>query len=111
MRLGDRWWDFAAGEVGTVWKSSQQRAAHWYRDATPFPPHRKAEIANRLKDVDERPPEFEVLSRRTKVLPDDTHGFARTSNLLLEVNKNEVTAPGRVTPDWNSRAFGFSTSR
>ena len=94
MRLGDRWWDFAGNEVGTVWKSSQQRAAHWYREAIPFPPQRKAEIEKRLKDLDEQPPGLEVLARQTKVFPDETHGFARSTNLLLEVNKNETTSPG-----------------
>jgi serine/threonine protein kinase len=94
LRLGDRWWDFAGNEVESAWKSSQQRAANWYREAIPFPHQRKAEIEKRLKDLDEQPPGFEVLARQARVFPNETHGSARSTNLLLEVSKNETTSPG-----------------
>ena len=94
LRLGDRWWDFAGNEVGTVWKGAQQRSVYWYRQAIPFPPRRKVEIENRLKDLEKQPPGFEVLTRQARVFPNETHGFARSTNLLMEVSKNETTSPG-----------------
>jgi serine/threonine protein kinase len=96
QRLGDRWWDFAGNEVGAAWKASQERSAYWYRQANPLSPRRKAEIEKRMKEVEEQPPRLEVLGRQAKVLPDETHGFARSTNLLLEVSKNETTSPGAV---------------
>ena len=108
LRLGDRWWDFAGNEVGTVWKSSQQRAAHWYREAIPFPHQRKAEIEKRLKDLDEQPPGFEVLARQARVFPDETHGSARSTNLLLEVSKNGTTSPGAGYAGLKTQGRSFS---
>ena len=35
-----------------------------------------------------------MLARQAKVFPDETHGFARSTNLLLEVSKNETPGPG-----------------
>ena len=40
-----------------------------------------------MKCLDEQPPDFEVLARRTKVLPDESHGSASCANLLLEVSR------------------------
>jgi hypothetical protein len=94
LKLGDRWWDFAGNEVGAAWKALQLRAAYWYRQAVPASPRRKAEIAKRLKDMEEQPSGFEVLARQARVFPDETHGSARSTNLLLEVSKNKTTSPG-----------------
>ncbi|MEI8371590.1 MAG: serine/threonine-protein kinase [Planctomycetota bacterium] len=96
LRLGDRWWDFAGNEVGAVWKGSQMRAAYWYRRSVPVLPRRRAEVEKRLKDIGEQPPGFEVVTRRAQVFPDDSHGIARSTNLLLEVIKNETTSDGAV---------------
>ena len=73
---------------------AQRRAASWYRQALPLPPRRKAEVEKRLDDLDGQPPAFEVLARQTKVLPDESHGSALTTNLLLEVTKNSMSSPG-----------------
>ena len=94
LRLGDHWWDFAGNEVGAAWKGSQQRAAYWYRQAVPLPPRRKVEVEKRLKDMEEQPPGLEVLTRQARVFPNETHGFARSTNLLIEVSKNETTNSG-----------------
>ncbi|MGO8750628.1 MAG: hypothetical protein ACLQNE_32160 [Thermoguttaceae bacterium] len=94
VTLGDRWWDFAGSEVGAVWKGSLRRAAYWYRQAARIRRARRPEIEKRLKNMEEQPPGLEVLSRRAQVFPDDTHGFARAANLLLEVGKNEKQSAG-----------------
>ena len=62
--------------------------------------------------MEEQPPGLEVLSRRAQVFPDDTHGFARAANLLLEVGKNEKQSAGvRPSRAWRSRAFATWTWR
>ena len=96
-KLGDGWWDLAGSKAELAWKSSQQRAAHWYREAIPhLEGPAKAEVEKKLKGLDEQPPEFEVLARRAKVSPDESHGSARCTNLLLEVSKSPIKGPGRA---------------
>jgi serine/threonine protein kinase len=94
LRLGDRWWDFAGNAVGLDWKAAQQRAAYWYRQAVPIRGPRKAEIEKRLKDLELLPLGFEVLARQARILPDESHGSAHSSNLFMEVTKNSMSSPG-----------------
>jgi len=94
-KLGDGWWDFAAVHVKLAWKSSKQRAAHWYREALArLDGPAKAEIQKRLKGLDEQPPDFEVLARRATALPDESLASARCTDLTMEVGKKIAGGPG-----------------
>jgi serine/threonine protein kinase len=94
LQLGNRWWRFSENEVGSVWNGSRLRAAYWYRQAAPFLGRRKAEIEKRLTDLHNQPSGFEVLARQAQFFPDSTRGSARSTNLLLEVSKNEIPRVG-----------------
>ena len=94
-KLGDAWWDFAGSKAKLAWKSSRQRAAHWYRAALGgLAGPAKADVEKRLMEVEQLTPNFEVLARRTQVYHGETHGSARCTNLVLEASKSPMKGPG-----------------
>jgi hypothetical protein len=94
-KLGDGWWDLAGNIAGLVWKGSQQRAVHWYREALPhLEGSAKVEIEKKLKRLDEQPRDFEVLARRAKANPDESFASAHCTDLTMEVGKKKAGGPG-----------------
>jgi hypothetical protein len=93
--LGNRWWKFAGADAGAVWKGSLKRAVLWYQQALPsLHGEAKTEVEKKLKHLDEQPGDFEIVTRRTNVFPDETHGSARSNNLLLEARLGSIAGPG-----------------
>jgi hypothetical protein len=89
-KLGDGWWNFAGTTGGRAWKSSQQRAVYWYRNALPhLEGSAKTNIEKKLKRLDEQPPHFEVLHCRTRTLPPHEYYSAQCANLSLEVRRTD----------------------
>jgi len=94
-KLGDAWWEFAGSKAKLAWRSSRQRAAHWYRTALGgLSGSAKADVEKRLMEVQQMPPDFEVLARRAQVYHGESHGSARSTNLVLETSKSPIKGPG-----------------
>ena len=69
-KLADGWRDLAGDVAGLVWKGAQRRAVYWYRQAVPhLAEPAKAGVETRLKRLEDRPPDFEVLARVQKRIP------------------------------------------
>jgi len=86
VRLGDVWWGFAGDKVGTDWKSSQRRAAYWYRKAGSG---LQREQQQRLAILDRLPDGFDILTRRTKSLPSEEFCTVHNAHLSLEAQRTE----------------------
>jgi len=95
LMLGDRWWDYAGNEVGTVWKGSLRRAAHWYRQAVSSDGSRKTELQKRIAAFDDLPEDFLVLSRRTRATPNDDY-TVQCVHLSLESQRTKKTSQRRT---------------
>ena len=89
-KLGDGWWDFAGGKVKLVWKGSQGRAAHWYREALPhLEGQAKMEVEAKLKGLKEQPADFEILARRSRAIPDEERCIVECRHLFLGARRTE----------------------
>lgn len=114
-KLGKGWLEFAGTAAGPAWKVSQQRAAHWCREACPkLTGAAKAEVEKVLKGLDEQPAEFEVLARQAVARPDESNASARCTGLTMDVSEKEVGqgagvcrsgTQGRSLPGRGSESF------
>ena len=89
-KLGDGWWEFAGSKVNFAWKGSQARAAHWYREAVArLEGPAKVEVEQKLNGLEEQPPDFEILGRRSNAKPSEEYCTVHCVHLSLEAQRTE----------------------